>query len=194
MPNKPVMIVPFNIEQMRKVFGTVYKPEQIQSSEELDVITSNTSTFDWIIDYLRLEFPDNVINDRFTLLWRLIGNKQGVVTALHNGIKDVVCGMMGLPVQVAILLPYDFYEKFNSDMLFQVGAIVHAGFCAEYYLVNMQEYITNPEGTIAKAIHKAANCEEGRFLSIYYQNHPEISPTEFHQGLIDLYVSESDKV
>jgi hypothetical protein len=185
--DSPFILVPFDITKLQRVFGNVVDIANIEQSQELDLAKSITTTFDWIIDFLRNQVFDLETQARFAMIHQLIGNKQSMFVAVHPKLQDCVCALVGAPPQIMFLLPPNFHQRFEEDMLFQVGAIVHAGFCAMYYGQNWLEYVSNINGPIASGIHKAANMEEGRFLELFYRINPEQVVTEFHQELIDMY-------
>jgi hypothetical protein len=187
MNNTVFVLVPFDIELLKKVFGNDIATENLQNSDELDLATQLTATFDWIVDYLRTQDYDQVTKERFTLIHQLIGNKLSMSVAMHSGIKDCVCALIGIPTQIVFLLPPTFHADFEKDMVYGVGAIVHAGFCAMYYSMNMIEFIKDSKGPIASSIYKGANMEEGRFLELFYQQHPHLTPSPFHNELIEYY-------
>jgi hypothetical protein len=187
MNNSKVITLPFKIEQFVEIFGLISLQCNTQFSNDLDIVQSNTVTFDFIIDFLRLDFDDLTIKERFNTISRAIGNKDGMLTAMHPDINDVKTCIIGNPPIIAILLPFQFYLKFQIDMLFYVGSIVHAGFCADYCKDNLDEFIENPNGQIVKNANNLANIEEGRFFNLFYSKHPEIEISSYHQKLITLY-------
>jgi hypothetical protein len=189
MHDSPVVLIPFDIEQFRKIFKEAIQDSDILDAEQKSVADANRDTFDWIMDYLRSDFPDKETNSRFSLLWDLIGNKYNVVVSATNLVPEVICGMHGAPPTIIILLPEDFYNQFKADMLHQVGLIVHAGFCAMYYLRNWLTFIQFPDDPIVTGIGKAAIMEEGRVLWIYQTNNPTVAMSPFHLKLIDDYLS-----
>lgn len=189
MHDSPVVLIPFDIEQFKTVFTSAVQDADILDVEKRSQADANRETFDWIMNYLRSDFPDEETNSRFSLLWDLIGNKYNIVVTASNIVHEVGCAMYGAPPTIIILLPEDFYNQFKKDMIHQVGLIVHAGFCAMYYLRNWLTFVQFPEHPVVTGIHKAAIMEEGRVLWVYQTSNPTVPMSPFHIQLIDHYLS-----
>ena len=84
--------------------------------------------FDFLIDYLREDFPDKEINQLCNLAWRLIGNGK-VIVALAPG--DAIPTNIGFAVignefsrTPAVLLREDWLEFVKTDRIMGLGSIV----------------------------------------------------------------------
>ena len=180
-----------SLEKIHAAFPnwTVTAQSQL-NGKELTEAELNVKCFDQCIDYLRADFADDQINEQFTLLWRLIGNKLGVSVVLMTEIEEVHIAAVHVPPMILITLPVNFYRSFLESPVYHMGAIVFIGHQALALFKEMASDRWLSLGQkFSKQLNQDALKEEGRFLLLYKEKHPSFVPTAQQQKLINAYKS-----
>ena len=113
------------------------REEFLQEGDPLkEYMSGVTATFDYLIDFLRQDFPNPHINEVCTLAWRLIGNKQVNVAMglpIPTNFGFAILGSVSNPMPI-VAIREDWLNYALQNRTMGLGAIcLAASQCRDWY-------------------------------------------------------------